>query len=167
MNRNSILLIVIEMDFVLKSSAFSDQENIPHRYTCTEEEYSPPLFWENIPENTQSFALIMVDLDTPITNLTHWILFNIPSDQTSLPEAVSCQDSFSNNMIQGRNSMRKNDYMGPCPPFGSHRYKFTLYALDTTLENDPNINKKKLMKEIKGHILAETSLIGVYSKKQT
>jgi len=152
-------------NFELKSKAFSHNQQIPDEYTCKGKEHSPPLYWNHAPENTKSYALIMDDLDTPIKTLTHWILFNIPSDETRLEEGVSSKQSFDHKMMQGKNSMRKNEYMGPCPPFGSHKYQFTLYALDTVLEENPKMNKKKLLKEMNDHILAQTSLIGVYSKK--
>lgn len=110
------------MNLELKSKAFDHEEKIPDVYTCSGEELSPPLHWENVPEATKSFVLIMDDLDIPIKTLNHWILFNIPGNQKELVEGISSQHPFANGMIQGRNSMRKNEYMGPCPPFGSHRY---------------------------------------------
>jgi len=145
--------------------AFDDNQKIPVDYTCKGKELSPPLYWNNAPGNTKSYVLIMDDLDTPIKTLTHWILYNIPKDKTELEKGISSKQPFPNTLIQGKNSMRKNEYMGPCPPFGSHRYQFTLYALDRVLEKNSKMNKKKLLKLMKGHILAQTSLIGVYSKK--
>ena len=153
------------LSFTLKSKAFKHEERIPDQYTCTGKELSPPLNWEHVPEKTKSYAIIMQDLDTPIKALTHWILYNIPSEMTSLPEGVSLQEPFSNGMIQGRNSMRKNEYMGPCPPFGKHRYKFTIYALDTLLEENTKMNKKKLLNAMDNHILAQSDLLCVYAKK--
>ena len=153
------------LSFTLKSKVFKHEEMIPELYTCTGKELSPPLNWDLVPEKTKSFAILMQDLDTPIKALTHWILYNIPSEMTGLPEGVSTQEPFSNGMIQGRNSMRKNEYMGPCPPFGKHRYKFTIYALDTLLEENTKMNKKKLLTAMDSHILAQSDLLCVYAKK--
>lgn len=153
------------MNFELKSNKFLHNDTIPDRFGCKGKGISPPLSWQGVPEHTKSFALIMQDLDTPLTKLTHWILYNIPSDQTVLSEFIPSQKTFSNGMIQAKNSMRKNEYMPPCPPFGKHRYVFTLYALDILLETDPKMNKKKLLKAMDGHILAESELHGFYSKK--
>mgnify|MGYP006283729295 CR=1 FL=1 len=153
------------MKFELKSDKFLHNDMIPHRFGCKGKGISPPLRWQGDPKQTKSFALIMQDLDTPLTNLTHWILYNIPSDQTMLSESIPGQETFSNGMIQAKNSMRKNEYMPPCPPFGKHQYVFTLYALDHVLKADPKMNKKKLLKKMNGHILAESELHGFYSKK--
>jgi Raf kinase inhibitor-like YbhB/YbcL family protein len=157
---------VVLLSFTLESKAFKHEGMIPDQYTCTGKELSPPLNWKNVPEKTKSFALIMQDLDTPIKALTHWILYNIPSEITSLPEGISTKKPFSNGMIQGRNGMRKNEYMGPCPPFGKHRYKFTLYAIDTLLEENPKMNIKKLLAAMNTHVLAQSELLCVYTKKQ-
>ena len=150
----------------LISSAFKQGENIPEKYTCMGEECSPPLEWSKPPLETKSFFLTMEDLDTPLGVFTHWILFNIPQDKTELKENISHEKVFSDGMIQGRNGYHKNGYIGPCPPWGRHRYIFTLYALDKKLEPDPKANKKKLFRIISNNILEKAELLGYYSKKK-
>ena len=150
----------------LTSKAFKNGEKIPDIYTCKSKEISPPLIWNNVPMGTNSFALIMDDLDTPIGILNHWVIYNIPLESRELSENIPHQYNLSDNSIQGRNSMRKIGYMGPCPPWGAHRYSFTLYALDIILDENPKMNKRKLLKSIDGHILEQSNIIGVYSKKE-
>ena len=149
---------------VLLSKAFKNEERIPELYTCKGKEISPSLIWKNIPRDTKSFALIMDDLDTPIGILSHWILYNIPPEKNQLLEDIPHEVNLADNSIQGRNSMRRTGYMGPCPPRGEHRYVFKLYALDTVLDRNPKMDKKKLLKAIEGHILEQSEIIGVFSK---
>ncbi len=153
------------MNFELSSVAFKNGEKIPDIYTCKGKNISPPLMWKNVPKDTKSFALIMEDLDTPLGVITHWIIYNIPFKNREIPEDIPHQYKLSDNIIQGRNAMRKIGYMGPCPPWGKHRYIFKLFSLDTILEFNPKMNKKKLMKAIENHILDQSQLIGIYSKK--
>jgi Raf kinase inhibitor-like YbhB/YbcL family protein len=152
------------MVFQLRSSAFDNKGSIPANHTCKGEEVSPPLNWSDPPRRTESFAVIMEDVDAPIGTITHWVLYNIPSEKRELQEAVPHQKSFPDGTIQGRNGMRKNRYMGPCPPFGMHRYYFKIFALDTVLEPDHKVNKKKLLRLMEGHILDKSQLMGLYSK---
>ncbi len=121
--------------------------------------------WKNVPERTKSFALIMDDLDTPLGVINHWILYNITAEKKELPEDISHEEKILDNLVQGKNSMRKIGYMGPCPPWGTHRYVITLYALDTVLEVNPKMNKRRLLKAIDGHIIEQSDIIGIYSKK--
>ena len=96
---------------------------------------------------------------------THWVLCNIPAEKRELPEAVPRKEEFEDGMVQGRNGMRQNKYLGPCPPWGKHRYIFTIYALDVILDADARMSKKKLLHVMKGHILAQAELLGYYSRK--
>jgi Raf kinase inhibitor-like YbhB/YbcL family protein len=154
------------MDFQLKSDSFEHGGHMPDLYTCRGENVSPPLNWTGSPEETKSFALITVDPDAIFMTFTHWVLGNIPAEKRELPEAIPHQEEFDDGMIQGRNGMRRNQYLGPCPPWGKHRYIFTIYALDVILDANPKMNKKKLLRAIKGHILAEAELTGYYSRKR-
>ena len=155
-----------EIGFKLTSSAFSNEDPMPALHTCEAEESSPPLEWSNPPNETQSFALIMEDLDTPIGNVTHWVLYNIPVDTLSLESGIPARPSLSGEIIQGRNGMRRNRYTGPCPPWGIHRYVFHLFALDIDLAPEPKWGKKQLLKAMQGHILATAHLIGTFEKKE-
>jgi Raf kinase inhibitor-like YbhB/YbcL family protein len=149
----------------LISPAFEDEGKIPKLYTCRGKEISPPLEWKDPPEEVESFALIMEDLDTPIGVLTHWVLYNIPKDRRKIKEDIPQKKHLHDGIIQGRNGLRRNRYLGPCPPRGSHRYVFTLYALDCKLDGNPKVNKKKLFKMMDGHVLEEVKITGHYSKK--
>jgi Raf kinase inhibitor-like YbhB/YbcL family protein len=154
------------MEFQLQSPVFKHDERIPDQYTCMGDEISPPLNWNNAPKGTQSFALLMEDLDVPFGTITHWVIFNIPATQHELAEAIPREKLLPNGIIQGRIFMRRTGYMGPCPLWGTHRYRFILYALDTLLPPNPKINKKALLKAMKGHILAQSELACIYSKKK-
>lgn len=147
------------------SKSFKNEGKIPEIYTCKGKEISPPLIWKNIPNGTKSFALIMDDLDTPLGVLNHWVLYNIPQEKKELLENLPNDEKLSDNIIQGKNSLRKIGYMAPCPPWGTHRYVFTLYALDTILEFNPRMNKRRLLKAIEGHIIEYSEIMGLYSKK--
>lgn len=149
----------------LLSKEFKNKGRIPELFTCKGKEISPPLIWKNAPMNTKSYALIMDDLDTPFGVLNHWIIYNIPPEKNQLPADIPRVVNLSDNSIQGKNSMRRIGYMGPCPPWGTHRYVFKLYALDTVLNMNAKMNKRKLLKLIKGHAIEQSQIIGIYSKK--
>lgn len=154
--------------FILSSAAFNNEERIPARYSDTHRgrNLSPPLKWENPPKGTRYFALIATDVDAPILGtISHWVLYNIPSEERELPEGLVYQSAFQDGMIQGRNFYRQNAYMGPSPPFGTHRYYFTIYALDAKITPDPKMDRIKLMKAMAKHVLSQAKLVGRYSKK--
>ena len=144
--------------FELTSTAFAEGKPIPVRYSCDGEDISPPLAWSDPPAGTQSLALIMDDPDAPIGTWDHWVVFNLPANMRELPEATSVAAT------TGKNSWGRNDYGGPCPPGGTHRYFFKLYALDTTLGLDESANKKQVLSAMEGHILAEAELMGTFSR---
>lgn len=152
--------------FTLTSSAFNNNASIPSKYTCDGNNISPALQWKNPPAGTQSFALIVDDPDAPKKTWVHWVVFNIPSSVTNLPEGVA-NGSFKTG-VNDFYYMKDGSwqYGGPCPPSGQHRYYFTLYALDTmlTLPKDPT--KKDLVAAMKGHILGQATLIGLYERKK-
>ena len=140
----------------LVSSAFAHNQTIPRKYTCQGEDVSPPLTVEGIPPGTKSLALIVDDPDAPMGTWVHWVVFNIP------PSAQIEENTIPG--IQGHNDFGRNDYGGPCPPSGTHRYFHKLYALDTTLNLEQGVTKKNLEKAMQGHILDKTELIGLYKK---
>ena len=147
------------MSLELTSDAFANGQSIPAKYTCTGRNISPALAWGNPPAGTQSFALIMDDPDAPAGTWVHWILFNIPADTRSLQENVD-----TSGLSVGKNSWGNLSYGGPCPPSGTHRYFFKFYALDATLSLSPGATKEQLLKTMEGHILAQTELMGTFSK---
>lgn len=145
--------------FVLASSAFSDGAAIPKQYSCDGENVSPPLEWHGAPAQTQSYALIVDDPDAPSGNFTHWAVFDISKTTSESPEAAK---NFGRAAQNGRGQI---GYTGPCPPGGTHRYFFTLYALDTaSLGIGEGSTRAEVENAIKGHILAKTVLLGRYSR---
>ena len=149
------------MKFALSSSAFIQSQAIPVKYTCDDQDVSPPLQWSEPPQGTQSFALICDDPDAPVGTWVHWVLFNIPAETRELPE----QALPPGGSVDGKNSWGRTGYGGPCPPGGTHRYFFKLYALDTTLDLPAGVDKAKLLKAMEGHILGQADLMGTYSRK--
>ena len=152
------------MAFELTSTAFAAGEKIPRKYTCDGDDISPPLQWSDAPQNTQSFALISDDPDAPVGTWVHWVLYSVPSTSTSLPEAVPKQDELPDGSRHGRSSWGRSAYGGPCPPGGTHRYFFKLYALDTMLDLAPGAGAQQLVQAMQGHILAQTELMGLYGR---
>jgi Raf kinase inhibitor-like YbhB/YbcL family protein len=148
---------------VLTSSAFKEGEMIPQKYTCDGSNISPPLKWDSIPAQAKSLALIADDPDAPMGTWVHWVIFNIPPGLSGLPENIPPKDSLPNGSLQGKNDFRNVGYGGPCPPGGTHRYFFKLYALDIMLELKPGCAKADLLEAIQGHIVAEGQLMGKYS----
>ncbi len=150
--------------FQISSPAFSHKGNIPAKYTCSGENVSPAINWENAPTGTVSYTLIMDDPDAPLGTWVHWIYFNIPANVTGLEEDIYHLGKVENGTVTGVNSGGKKEYSGPCPPTGQHRYFFKLYALDTSLEISGSATKAELIKAMQGHILAQTELMGLYKK---
>jgi hypothetical protein len=146
-------------DFKLASSAFEEGKPIPSKYTCDDTNISPPLRWSGFPDKTKSFALIMDDPDAPMGTWVHWVLYNIPGTVTSLEEKLNVAKLAA---IDGSNSWEEKGYNGPCPPGGTHRYIFRLYALDQLLTPKEGMSKEELLETMKGHILGETALTGLF-----
>ena len=149
---------------VLISSAFKEGEAIPRQYGCKGADISPPVEWSNIPKDTKTLAIIMDDPDAPMGIWVHWVIFNIPATATGLQESVPKQESLPDGALQGKNDFRDFGYGGPCPPGGTHRYFFKLYALDATLQLKAGCTKAELLKTMAGHILGEAQLMGKYSR---
>ena len=154
------------MDIKIKSSAFEQGGMIPKKYTCDGEDISPPLAWSDAPASSKSFALINDDPDAPAGTWVHWVIYNIPGDSKELPEAVPVKKNLENGAVQGINDFRKIGYGGPCPPGGTHRYYFKLYALDTALSLQGDVTKGRLLESMKSHILAEGQLMGKYNRSR-
>lgn len=152
------------MEIKLTSSAFKEGEFIPKKYTCDGINISPPLNWSGTPENAKSIALICDDLDAPIGTWVHWVIFNIPPSANNLKENIPAVKVLEDGTIQGINDFKKNGYGGPCPPGGTHRYFFKIYALDKVLPLNSSANKKELVRSMEGHILAEGIIMGKYSR---
>ena len=154
------------MSLEVKSSAFKEGEMIPSMYTCDGENVSPPLTWSPGPGGTRSFALISDDPDAPMGNWVHWVIYNIPPEKAGLPEDVPDDNALVDGAKQGITDFGRPGYGGPCPPGGTHRYYFKVYALDTILDLGTGEKKKDLLKAMEGHVLAEGQLMGKYKRNR-
>jgi len=153
-----------KMAITITSTAFTEGSMIPQDYTCDGEDISPPLAWSGVPDGTKSLALICDDPDAPMGTWVHWVLFNIPAYIMELPSKIPPEKIIQNGAKHGINDFRKFGYGGPCPPGGTHRYYFKLYALDTEINVEAGITKAQLLKTMEGHILAEGQLMGRYAR---
>ena len=154
-----------KMELKVMSRAFEDKGMIPSKYTCDGEDISPAIAWENVPDGTKSIALISDDPDAPVGTWVHWVLFNLPGDSNGLDENVPGTETLQTGAIQGLNSWGRTGYSGPCPPSGTHRYFFKVYALDAMLNLDSKATKKDLLEAMARHILAEGQVMGKYKRK--
>jgi Raf kinase inhibitor-like YbhB/YbcL family protein len=151
-------------DLQLTSPSIANGQ-IPQKFTCDGADTSPQLEWVAPPAATQSFALTVVDHDAPVGSFVHWVLYDVPPETRSLPEGVPKQDQLPDGSRQGRNDFDKIGYGGPCPPGGSsHRYTFSLYALDSKLNLASGASRTQLEAAVKGHILARGQLIARYKR---
>jgi Raf kinase inhibitor-like YbhB/YbcL family protein len=155
---------VEEVDFVLESKSFSHGEPIGRDFTCDGSDVSPHLQWTGTPPGTQSYVLICDDPDAPVGTWVHWVYFNIPPTVAELPEAFAPDEHPELGGAQGANDFRRIGYGGPCPPSGTHRYFFKLYALDTTLNLAAGSTKRQVLRAAEGHVLAQAELMGTYSR---
>ena len=146
-------------EFAVTSPAFTEGQPIPPRFTADGPDLSPELVLENAPEGVISFALIMDDPDAPVGTWVHWVVWNLPGDSRTIPEG-----SLPSAAVEGRNGWGRSDYGGPAPPSGTHRYFFKVYALDTTLDLPRSTDKAGLEGAMRGHVLAEATLMGTYSR---
>jgi Raf kinase inhibitor-like YbhB/YbcL family protein len=137
---------------------------IPPKYTCEGNNLSPPLTWKGAPEGTKSIALVADDPDAPMGTWVHWVYYDIPMQVSHLSEDISKGKKPAAGGTQGVNDFRNVGYDGPCPPSGTHRYYFKIYALDTMLGLKPGSSKKELLKAMEGHVLSEGALMGKFTK---
>ena len=149
---------------VLTSPAFVEGATIPRQYTCDGANVSPPLAWRAAPAAAQSLALVVDDPDAPSGVWVHWVLFNLSPSASGLPEGLPQDKVVAGGALQGINSGRATGYSGPCPPSGTHRYYFKLYALDTTLSLAANAAAKDVQAAMQGHVMAEAQLMGRYAR---
>jgi Raf kinase inhibitor-like YbhB/YbcL family protein len=149
----------------VRSQTFKPGGMIPAKYTCDGADISPPLTWLDPPTGTKSFALIMDDPDAPVGTWVHWVIWNVPATARGLEENIPKTASLPSGARQGTNDFKRTGYGGPCPPSGTHRYFFKLYALGTTLNLSPETTKSVLEDAMRHHILAQSELIGKYSRR--
>jgi Raf kinase inhibitor-like YbhB/YbcL family protein len=147
--------------FQLKSSVFSNGGAIPPKFTCDGSDLSPALSWNDPPTGTKAFALIMDDPDAPAGTWVHWVLYDLPASVRELPEGEPKAKDLEIGARQGSNDFQRIGYGGPCPPRGAaHRYSFRLYALDRPTQLPAGAAKRDLERAMKGHILAQSELVG-------
>ena len=156
------------MSLILSSTAFKNGGEIPSKYTCEGEDISPPLTWTGVPEATRSLVLIVDDPDAPDPKepkmtWVHWVLYNLPSNISTLPEDV-LSTKLPPGAAEGLNDWKRAGYGGPCPPIGRHRYFHKLYALDKVLKGLDKPAKANVLSAMEGHIIAQTLLVGTYQK---
>jgi Raf kinase inhibitor-like YbhB/YbcL family protein len=148
----------------LKSPAFAQGAMIPKKYTCDGADVSPPLKWGALPVGTKSLALICDDPDAPVGTWVHWVYYDIPAGTEGLPENVATHERPAQGGTQGINDFHKIGYGGPCPPGGTHRYYFKLYALDTFLDLSSGATKNQSLNAMENHILGQAQLMGKYRR---
>ena len=162
----------------VQSSEFADNGKIPPVFTCDGADHSPPLEWSGVPKSARALALICDDPDAPAGTWSHWVVFNLPAQVKGLKEVIPPDDTIpADKMVgtdlrakdlvparQGKNDFGKTGYGGPCPPSGTHRYFFRLYALDASLDLQATATRADVLKAIKNHVVAEGHVIGLYEK---
>lgn len=161
-----LLPFAVSFGLSLKSPVFDNGGIIPIAYTCDGKNVNPPLLWEDIPKNTKSLVLIVHDPDAPAGDFTHWLVYRIPPSLRGLPEGIPKKGVVEHRIFQGLNDFGFIGYGGPCPPpwDGFHRYYFELYALDYLPNLPPGAKRKEVERALKGHILANATLMGKYRR---
>jgi len=160
------------MKIEVTSTAFSDGQEIPKKYTGEGADVSPPLAWSGLPEGTRELVLICDDPDAPTPKpWVHWVIYKIPAAAKGLPEGIAKNARLKNpaGALQGKNSWPSGQtigYRGPMPPpsHGTHHYEFKLYAMEAKLVVEPGLDKEVLLREIADHVIAEGQLTGTYER---
>jgi Raf kinase inhibitor-like YbhB/YbcL family protein len=145
-------------ELTVSSPAFENNKLIPPKYTCDGDNVNPPLTIERVPDGTKSLVLVVDDPDASMGTWDHWTVWNIPPTNKIEENTVPG--------IEGVNDSRKHAYSGPCPPWGTHRYFFKVYALDTKLDLNQNLKKQDVERAMQGHVLAKGELVGLYSRSR-
>lgn len=145
----------------ITTPAFQEEGNIPSKFTCDGSDANPPLRFEGAQAEAKSLALIVDDPDAPSGLFTHWLIWNIDPKTTAIDE-----NSAPPNAIQGKNDFGKSGYGGPCPPSGTHRYFFKVFALDRKLELPAGSKRAQLDAQMRGHVIAQGELMGRYSRSR-
>jgi len=144
----------------ITSPAFQEGGNIPSKFTCDGGDTSPPLQVAEVPSGAKSLVLVADDPDAPSGLFTHWIAWNISPQTNAIAEGSTPKG------VHGTNDFGKSGYGGPCPPSGTHRYYFKIFALDRELDLPAGARRRQLDAAMKGHVVAQGELMGRYSRKQ-
>jgi len=151
--------VVVQQSMKLTSPAFENDQKIPALYTCDGKKIHPPFGISNVPAGTKSLVITIDDPDAPNGTFSHWVIWNIHPDAAVIREGEVPTES-----QEGTNSAGSAGYTAPCPPSGQHRYFFTLSALDATLGLDGKARKADVENTMRGHVMAQSLLVGVYSR---
>lgn len=156
----------MSISITVTSPAFVNDAEIPAIYTAQGEEQSPPLAWRGVNPGVQSLAIIMEDTAIPLLTVTHWLIWNIPASVSAIPANLPHDKVITTlgGACQGKNIYGKIGYLGPNPPFGTHTYRFTVYALDTVLSLQPGASNKQLQQAMQGHIMQSGQLKGKFHR---
>jgi Raf kinase inhibitor-like YbhB/YbcL family protein len=146
------------------SVAFQQGQPIPRQYTCAGINISPPLEWSGVPKTAKTIAIVADDPDAPGGDWVHWVLYNVPAENIGFVENVPVSETLKAGGFQGKNDFGKIGYGGPCPPSGTHRYFFKLYAVDAELPLKAGATRAELEKALEGHVVAQAQLMGTYSR---
>ncbi|HEX7042325.1 MAG TPA: YbhB/YbcL family Raf kinase inhibitor-like protein [Patescibacteria group bacterium] len=149
----------MKLGMQITSNAFKNNESIPSKYSCDGTGIHPQLSFLDAPLLTRSMVLIVDDPDAPSGTFVHWVVYNIPSSTKEIEEGKEVIGA-----TNGKNSAGREGYFAPCPPNGAHRYFFKLYALDSVLPLPPGMSKEDIINSIKGHVLEESDLVGIYKR---
>jgi len=150
--------------FIVISAPWTNGGMIPLVFTCQGSNLSPAISWHSVPPQAKSIVLIMEDPDAPVGLWVHWVLYNIPVTVTNLPQNLSEEFLRRHGISSGKNSWGKTGYGGPCPPSGTHRYFFRIYALDRTLQFDTPPSRTDILQAMEGHIVGEGVVMGRYRR---
>ena len=149
----------------LRSAAFADGKPIPVRHTCDGADVSPPIAWSDVDPRAKSLTLVCHDPDAPAGDWVHWVVYDVPPARTELPEGVPPDERVQGGGTQGTNDFRRLGWGGPCPPSGTHRYLFTLYAVDAETGLAPGARRSDVEAAIRGHVVAEAKLTGTFTRR--
>jgi Raf kinase inhibitor-like YbhB/YbcL family protein len=143
------------------TAAFSDGESVPARFTCDGADVAPPLAWDGVPEKAGAVALVVDDPDAPRGTFTHWVVLDIPVDVTANDEADVPEGG-----VEAQNSAGRASYFGPCPPSGTHRYRFTVYALRSPTGLGADVTLERALQAVEERVVAWGRLTGTYSRER-
>jgi Raf kinase inhibitor-like YbhB/YbcL family protein len=146
------------------SVAFKEGQPIPRQYSCGGVNISPPLEWSGVPKTAKTIAIMVDDPDAPGGTWVHWLLYNIPADNIGFVENVPATETLKAGGFQGKNDFGKIGYGGPCPPSGTHRYFFKVYAVDAELPLKAGATKAELLKALDDHVVSQGQLMGTYRR---
>jgi len=152
------------MTLTISSSAFANGGMIPSQYTCDGANISPPVQWSGLRAAAKTFAIVVDDPDAPAKTWVHWVVYDLPANTTQLTENIGQGKTLGSGGKQGTSDFKKIGYGGPCPPGGTHRYFFKLYAVDIETSLPPGATKDELLKAIEGHVVGQGELVGKYKR---